>query len=71
MVKPRSWPNLFLPSNPCYSYTDKLPEWIEKFRSEGLKDEEISEILKGKEEKYVTKWGNNSKVGLLINHYAS
>lgn len=31
------------------TYTDKLPEWIEKFRAEGLKDEEISEIIKGKE----------------------
>ena len=51
------------------SYTDKLPEWIEKFRAEGLKDAEIEEILKGKTDKYIGKWGNTSKVGILINAY--
>ena len=51
------------------SYTDKLPEWIEKFRAEGLKDVEIEEIIKGKTEKYIGKWGNTSKVGILINAY--
>ena len=50
-------------------YTDKLPEWIEKFRAEGLKDSEIDEIIKGKAEKYINKWGNTSKVGILINAY--
>ena len=50
-------------------YTDKLPEWVEKFRAEGLKDPEIDEIIKGKAEKYINKWGNTSKVGILINAY--
>ena len=52
-----------------FSYTDKLPEWVEKFRAEGLKDAEIEEIIKGKTEKYIGKWGNTSKVGILINAY--
>lgn len=51
------------------SFTDKLPEWIVKFRQEGLTDVEINEIIKGKEFKYINKWGNSSKVGILINNY--
>jgi len=51
------------------TFSDKLPEWIGKFRDEGLKDDEISEILKGKASKYINKWGNASKVGILINNY--
>lgn len=50
-------------------YVDKLPEWIEKFKAEGLKDADIAEIIKGKTHKYVDKWGNKSKVGALINSY--
>ena len=50
-------------------YTDKLPEWVEKFRAEGLQDAEIEAIIKGKSEKYNGKWGNTSKVGILINAY--
>lgn len=52
-----------------YRYADKLPEWIEKFRNEGLNDTQIEEILKGKSDKYIGKWGNNSNVGHLINTY--
>lgn len=51
------------------TYVDKLPEWVEKFKAEGLKDAEIAEIIKGKTHKYVDKWGNKSKVGALINSY--
>ena len=52
-----------------HSYTDKIPEWINKFRAEGLKEAEIQEILRGKTERYIGKWGNTSKVGILINAY--
>lgn len=45
-----------------------MPEWILNFKQEGLTDMEISEILKGKAEKYIGKWGNTSKVGILINN---
>jgi len=34
-----------------------------------LTDAEISEIIKGKTEKYIGKWGNTSKVGVLINSF--
>lgn len=30
---------------------------------------EIGEILKGKASRYINKWGNSSKVGILINNY--
>ena len=46
-----------------------MPEWILKFRQEGLSDTEINDILKGKANKYINKWGNCSKVGILINNY--
>lgn len=46
-----------------------MPEWIEKFRAEGLQDGEIDEIIRGKTDKYIGKWGNTSKVGILINAY--
>ena len=46
-----------------------MPEWIEKFRAEGLQDGEIDEIIRGKTDKYIGKRGNASKVGILINAY--
>ena len=46
-----------------------MPEWIEKFKAEGLDDAQIDEIIRGKTEKYIGKWGNTSKVGILINAY--
>lgn len=51
------------------TYTDKLPEWISKFKAEGMTDAEIGEVIKGKAAKYIGKWGNHSKVGVLINRY--
>lgn len=54
---------------PLKSYADKMPEWITKFRTEGLSDAEINDIMKGKASKYINKWGNSSKVGILINNY--
>ncbi len=30
---------------------------------------EINDIIKGKAEKYIGKWGNHSKVGVLLNRY--
>lgn len=53
------------------TFEDKLPEWIDKFRQEGVSDAEINEIIKGKTAKYIGKWGNTSKVGVLINNYNS
>jgi len=51
------------------TYADKLPEWVTKFRQEGLSDAEINDVLKGKESRYINKWGNSSRVGVLINNY--
>jgi len=48
---------------------DKMPDWIEKYRSEGLEDAEIDQILKEKQHKYIEKWGNKSRVGVLLNSY--
>ena len=50
-------------------YYDKVPDWIDRFRAEGLSENEIQEILRGKTEKYIGKWGNTSKVGILINAF--
>lgn len=49
------------------TYEDKIPDWIARYRGEGMKDEEIAQILFEKERKYVNKWGNRSKVGGLLN----
>ena len=46
-----------------------MPDWIEKYRSEGLEDAEIDQILKEKQHKYIEKWGNKSRVGVLLNSY--
>ena len=46
-----------------------MPDWIEKYRSEGLEDAEIDQMLKEKQHKYIEKWGNNSRVGVLLNSY--
>ena len=53
----------------CVRFEDKLPEWIDRFRAEGMTDQEIANVLQGKAEKYIDKWGNSSKVGVLINSY--
>ena len=53
-----------------YRFADKLPEWIDKFKAEGLTDAQIQDIIRGKEQKYINKWGNTSKVGILINNYS-
>ena len=39
---------------------DKLPEWIQRFKQEGLTDAEINDIIKGNMSKYVDKYGNKS-----------
>ena len=51
------------------TYVDKIPEWVEKLRKEGKSDEEIKAAIRGKELKYISKWGNKSKVGAIINEY--
>lgn len=53
----------------CCRFVDKLPEWIDRFRAEGLTDTEIQEVIRGKAQKYIDKWGNSSRVGILINSY--
>lgn len=46
-----------------------MPDWIEKYRAEGLEDAQIDTILKEKQHKYIEKWGNKSRVGILLNSY--
>ena len=50
-------------------YVDKMPDWYAKFRAEGKDEDEIAEIINQKKEKYVDKWGNKSRVGVLLNSY--
>ena len=46
-----------------------MPDWLEKYRAEGLEEQEITEIIRAKQQKYVEKWGNKSRVGILLNSY--
>ena len=46
-----------------------MPDWVEKYRAEGLEDTEIKERIKQKQNKYMEKWGNKSRVGILLNSY--
>ena len=46
-----------------------MPDWVEKYRAEGLEDTEIKEMIKEKQSKYMEKWGNKSRVGILLNSY--
>ena len=46
-----------------------MPDWIEKYRAEGMEDTQIKEELKKKKDKYIEKWGNRSRVGVLLNSY--
>ena len=46
-----------------------MPDWIEKYRSEGLEDAQIDQLIDEKKHKYIQKWGNNSRVGVLLNSY--
>lgn len=48
-----------------------MPEWTAKFRKDGLSELEIKEKLRDKAAKYTEKWGNSSKVGLLLNSFDS
>ena len=52
-----------------YRYADKMPDWYKKFRDEGKNEDEIAELIDKKREKYVEKWGNKSRVGVLLNSY--
>ena len=53
------------------SYADKVPEWIDRYRQEGMTDTDLEQLIKSKAEKYQGKWGNNSRVGILINNYGT
>ena len=46
-----------------------MPDWVEKYRQEGLEEYEIQDLIKEKQQKYVEKWGNKSRVGILLNSY--
>ena len=46
-----------------------MPDWIEKYRAEGLEDAEITQAIKEKQKQYIDKWGNKSRVGILLNSY--
>ena len=49
------------------TFYDKMPEWFDQYKANGMSETQIKERLQGKTEKYIGKWGNTSKVGLLIN----
>jgi hypothetical protein len=52
-----------------YRLVDKLPDWIESFKKEGKTDAEIDQLLQDKKAKYVDKWGNKSRVGILMSDH--
>ena len=36
-----------------------------------MTDADLQDLIKSKAEKYQGKWGNNSRVGILINNYGT
>ena len=44
-----------------------MPDWIEKYRAEGMEDADIDQAIKEKQAKYIEKYGNKSRVGILLN----
>lgn len=63
---------LILPRNdfiPVCRLVDKMPDWVEKYRAEGLEETQIDQLINEKKLKYIQKWGNNSRVGVLLNSY--
>lgn len=48
---------------------DKMPTWTEKLKEEGMTDREVKEVIDGKIQKYIDKWGLKSRVGILLNSY--
>ena len=49
------------------SLADKMPEIAEKLKAEGQDEKAIKEALIKKAEKSIEKYGNKSKVGVLMN----
>ena len=52
-----------------YRLVDKLQDWIEAFKKEGKTDAEIDQLLQDKKAKYVDKWGNKSRVCILMSDH--
>ena len=50
-----------------HSLADKMPEIAEKLKAEGQDEKAIKEALIKKAEKSIEKYGNKSKVGVLMN----
>ena len=46
-----------------------MQDWVDKYRAEGMDESEIQNLIKEKQHKYVEKWGNKSRVGILLNSY--
>ena len=46
-----------------------MPDWVDKYRAEGMDEAQIQNLIKEKQHKYVEKWGNKSRVGILLNSY--
>ena len=46
-----------------------MPLWVEKLKQEGMTEEQIKEVIDGKTQKYIQKWGNKSRVGILLSNY--
>jgi hypothetical protein len=49
-----------------FSLVDKIPSLIEKLKGEGKDDVQIREALNAKASKSIEKYGNKSKVGLIL-----
>lgn len=43
-----------------------MPEWLNKWESDGKSPEEIQKLFNEKRDKYIDKWGNKSRVGSFI-----
>lgn len=46
-----------------------MPDWADKLKQEGMTDAQIKDVLDGKKQKYIEKWGLKSRVGIILNDY--
>eukprot|EP00351_Strombidinopsis_sp_SopsisLIS2011_P001910 CAMPEP_0116875356 /NCGR_PEP_ID=MMETSP0463-20121206/7276_1 /TAXON_ID=181622 /ORGANISM="Strombidinopsis sp, Strain SopsisLIS2011" /LENGTH=92 /DNA_ID=CAMNT_0004520835 /DNA_START=1441 /DNA_END=1719 /DNA_ORIENTATION=- len=53
------------------TYADKIPNWVEQMEKDGKSKEDIKHALALKSEKYIDKYGNKSRVGMVIDMYST
>ena len=53
------------------TYVDKIPNWVDQMEKDGKSKEDIKQALTLKSEKYIDKYGNKSRVGMVIDMYST